>query len=400
MSIAQVLSGGIREAQPSPLNALFTCLACQVAFPTSERQRSHYRTDWHKYNLKRKVAELTPVSAEQFAQKVLAQQAVGREEAEKANIVYECGVCKRSYLNENSFSNHLKSKKHKDLEFKPANGASSINDKKKPHRQQLFSDDDEELEHHMENGSVVNDGSDRVSCLFCHHTTDHFDTNLQHMIQQHGFFLPDVEYLKDAPGLISYLFEKVVQDHICLYCNDDKKWRSVDAVRAHMIDKGHCKMAYDDSEDPEALLLFYDFGPIDMDALMEDDVVLLNDNTERLLENGTRIGQRQQLRYFKQRLRRSKAHDTKHQPLSIQDKEEAAAQLIRQAESDGNPLNRKQRRQLITDGSALHGHDNPQAVLATIQAQKEFTKKSDFQQQAAIKNNRNTTRRLRIQNPL
>jgi pre-60S factor REI1 len=70
-------------------------------------------------------------------------------------------------------------------------------------------------------------------------------------------------------------------------------------------------MAYDDTEDPEALLQFYDFGPIDMDALMDshdndqDDMVLLNGNTERLLDNGTRIGQRQKLRYFKQRLRRA-----------------------------------------------------------------------------------------------
>lgn len=28
-----------------PRNNLFTCLACQVAFPTTERQRTHYRTE-------------------------------------------------------------------------------------------------------------------------------------------------------------------------------------------------------------------------------------------------------------------------------------------------------------------------------------------------------------------
>lgn len=66
-------------------------------------------------------------------------------------------------------------------------------------------------------------------------------------------------------------------------------------------------MAYDDSEDPEALLQFYDFGPIDifaLDSMEEDGLVLLNDNTERLLGNGTRIGHRRKLRYFKQRLRK------------------------------------------------------------------------------------------------
>lgn len=52
---------------------LFTCLTCQVAFHTADRQRTHYRTDWHRYNLKRKVAELAPVTAEAFANKVLGK---------------------------------------------------------------------------------------------------------------------------------------------------------------------------------------------------------------------------------------------------------------------------------------------------------------------------------------
>lgn len=39
----------IHHAQHSnplkPRNQLFTCLACQVAFPTTDRQRAHYRTE-------------------------------------------------------------------------------------------------------------------------------------------------------------------------------------------------------------------------------------------------------------------------------------------------------------------------------------------------------------------
>ncbi len=48
----------------------FTCLACQVQFKSADEQRDHYHTDWHRYNLKRKVAELPPVSAENFAQRI------------------------------------------------------------------------------------------------------------------------------------------------------------------------------------------------------------------------------------------------------------------------------------------------------------------------------------------
>ncbi|CAO3624949.1 unnamed protein product [Cunninghamella blakesleeana] len=392
----------------------YTCLSCRVAFPSSERQRTHYRTDWHKYNLKRKVANLYPLSAESFAQKVLAQQAEGREEAEKANVVYECGVCKRTYVNENSFTNHLKSKKHRDLEFKPKNPSiilsqkvSTHKDKSLNNKHRLFSDDDEEMESQpnmegMMDGPKYAADHTLLSCLFCHHHSNCFDSNLQHMILQHSFFLPDAEYLKDTPGLISYLAEKVMQDHICLYCNDrGRAWKSLESVRAHMIDKGHCKMAYDDSEDPEILLQFYDFGPIDLDSFEPEDKSFINDDDELLLENGARIGHRQRLRYFKQRLRRRETQDEK-QMLTIEAKEHAIEQITKLAQSEGTPLNRKQRRQLLlTDGTDLR---DPQTALTTItssaQGQKEFSIKNEFHQQVSVKGNKNILLRFRTQVPI
>ena len=53
----------------------FTCITCRVAFADADLQRSHYKTDWHRYNLKRKVANLPHVTAEGFNQRVLAQRA-------------------------------------------------------------------------------------------------------------------------------------------------------------------------------------------------------------------------------------------------------------------------------------------------------------------------------------
>ncbi len=50
--------------------ALFTCLACQVGFSTADEQRIHYRTDWHRYNLKRRIAEAAPVGEEEFRGRV------------------------------------------------------------------------------------------------------------------------------------------------------------------------------------------------------------------------------------------------------------------------------------------------------------------------------------------
>ena len=42
-------------------------------------------------------------------------------------------------------------------------------------------------------------------CLFCSHVSDSLETNVQHMTSAHSFFIPDVEYLTDLPGLIGYL---------------------------------------------------------------------------------------------------------------------------------------------------------------------------------------------------
>lgn len=48
----------------------FSCLTCQLAFISSAGQRAHYATDLHRYNAKRKVANLAPVTAELFNDKI------------------------------------------------------------------------------------------------------------------------------------------------------------------------------------------------------------------------------------------------------------------------------------------------------------------------------------------
>jgi hypothetical protein len=37
-----------------------TCNACNAAFEEEEEQRLHYRSEWHRYNLKRKVCPIFP----------------------------------------------------------------------------------------------------------------------------------------------------------------------------------------------------------------------------------------------------------------------------------------------------------------------------------------------------
>jgi hypothetical protein len=96
-------------------------------------------------------------------------------------------------------------------------------------------------------------------CLFCPHESKDLDMNLAHMSQSHSFFIPDLEYLVDARGLVEYLGHKISVSNMCLHCNGvGKAFYSLDAVRKHMQEKGHGKMEYLENEDE--YLDFYDYS--------------------------------------------------------------------------------------------------------------------------------------------
>ncbi|XP_045643118.1 zinc finger protein 622 [Ursus americanus] len=96
--------------------ATYTCITCRVAFSDADVQRAHYKTDWHRYNLKRKVADMAPVTAEGFQERVRAQRAVAEQES-KGTATY-CTVCSKKFASFNAYENHLKSRRHVELEKK------------------------------------------------------------------------------------------------------------------------------------------------------------------------------------------------------------------------------------------------------------------------------------------
>jgi len=93
---------------------IFTCVTCGVGFATADGQRLHYKTEWHRYNLKRKVADMKPVSETDFANRVAAQQQRDAAEDAKAKYTGYCEACGKSFATQNSYENHVNSKKHKD----------------------------------------------------------------------------------------------------------------------------------------------------------------------------------------------------------------------------------------------------------------------------------------------
>lgn len=92
----------------------FTCLNCDARFANAKIQQDHYKTDWHRYNLKRRVAQLPSVSAEEFQQRVLSARRATEDAIEEQQMSIYCTACRKQFGNQKAHDNHLNSKKHKE----------------------------------------------------------------------------------------------------------------------------------------------------------------------------------------------------------------------------------------------------------------------------------------------
>ncbi|KAF9227481.1 hypothetical protein BS17DRAFT_748096 [Gyrodon lividus] len=359
------------------MNPLFTCLSCSIAFTSAEDQRAHYRSDHHRYNMKRRVASLPPVSAAVFNQKVLeSRQGTAVVSSPKGSA---CDACGKIYTTDNAYRSHTNSKKHKENEMKTASRpwnaqsqhvdhddiheppasplqspVSEVQDPPGETTQTVAEEDSPDNEMNRTIDAKIAAARSKLSpssCLFCTHSSSSLEDNLSHMSSSHSFFVPDAEYLVDITGLITYLGEKVTVGNVCIYCNGKgRELRTLEAARKHMIDKAHCKIAYDTENDKLEISDYYDFtgsyptessgkekrtlkladdedweddedGEYDSEEVGEvvddasgsqsDDSESLPDNQltygdteyELVLPSGARIGHRSMKRYYSQSLR-------------------------------------------------------------------------------------------------
>ncbi|XP_054155841.1 cytoplasmic 60S subunit biogenesis factor ZNF622-like [Oppia nitens] len=110
----------------------FTCLTCRVSLATGDDQRRHYKSDWHSYNLRRKLAQLPVVTSEQFdrIEEVHRNRGDGssggggggggaaddnestaKRSASSSSQLY-CQCCGKQFSTDKAFGQHLNSKKH------------------------------------------------------------------------------------------------------------------------------------------------------------------------------------------------------------------------------------------------------------------------------------------------
>ncbi|OTA81234.1 hypothetical protein M434DRAFT_401426 [Hypoxylon sp. CO27-5] len=325
------------KQDPAPSSHQFTCNTCQVAFRFADTQKGHMKSDWHRYNLKRRVASLPPISSEVFTEKVLQARAATSAEADRAGFQQVCEVCQRTYYSENSFRNHISSQKHKAREAAlqrrgpnqddassvmsstfslgdpvPANGNSEEIDSdaeeefnevveglqktslaersspvKRPSNPHLSAEAQHKKEHPVseERSDAASSTSTPVpgltlkSCLFCNYDSPTVPLNVVHMERIHSMFIPEKQYLVDLEGLIGALQQRIQEFHECLYCGKVKN--TALAVQTHMRDKGHCKIPYTSEDEQVEIGDYYDFRSTYSDGEESED-----DDVEDGRQNG------------------------------------------------------------------------------------------------------------------
>ncbi|KAF3455967.1 hypothetical protein FNV43_RR00610 [Rhamnella rubrinervis] len=343
-----------------------TCNACNTEFKDDSEQKIHYKSEWHRYNLKRKVAGVPGVTEALF----LARQSALAQEKNKSSetpMLYSCGLCGKGYRSSKAHAQHLKSRSHifkasQDTDHQDDDRAiikplppRAVN-KVPPQRQADNEDSEDEWEEvdpeeelvsgaaqsltdlhvneHASDDDMDDDDFDDYEeldpccCFMCDLEHNNIESCIVHMHKLHGFFIPDVEYLKDPKGLLTYLGLKVKRDFLCLYCNDRcHPFSSLEAVRKHMAAKSHCKVHYGDGDEDEEAELeeFYDYSSSYVDECGKQLVVagdmigtveLGSGGSELVItrrsDNGVStkmLGSREFLRYYRQKPRPSPMND-------------------------------------------------------------------------------------------
>lgn len=270
------------------------------------------RSDWHRYNLKRKVAELPPVSSDDFNQKVLNAQASTTAAKEQASYAKSCTICRKTYYSENAFQSHITSKAHKQKALAASSKSPSLTSSRETANGDEPISPEAEAEFEgvvagMTKTSLVDDVVPRLTnapppglsreehplsppkvaattapatapvsrCLFCNYDSPSVKLNVQHMTKIHGLFIPEQTYLVDLEGLISYLQAKIHENHECIACHKLKN--SALAVQTHMRDKGHCMIAFEEEEEMIEIGQFYDFSSTYSDDEFENGVQVRED---------------------------------------------------------------------------------------------------------------------------
>jgi pre-60S factor REI1 len=224
--------------------SVLTCYTAPgVVFETEAAMKEHYKSEWHRHNLKRKVAGLAPLNRDAFEQR--AASAAVASAANGGGTSFAATGC--SSLGGSSApltrSAERRLKREAKQNEKAAREANNPNSKTAHFEATKKMSEHEYIEHKMATAEPFDEGSD----LFSRHHCSTMEENLAHMARTHGFYVPYMDYVTDLRGLLGYLLEMVYVGNVALVSG--KQFHTLEAVQAHMRATGGCRMELEGHEE-------------------------------------------------------------------------------------------------------------------------------------------------------
>ena len=199
-------------------------------FASRSELADHYKSDWHKYNLKRREAGLTLLEEKEFKARLQAALALRKEKEKKNGTDHIKNLNKKDYskkkqnkkTNNNKVNNNAVISSSDDTkmeveEGKPPSEVNSDNNDNSNNDETTKATRSSRLPAALVE-SQENPEIDPKQCLFDQHQSETLDENIKYMQKAYGFFLPDQDCLVDLEGLLGYAHEKIKLGHYCLYC--------------------------------------------------------------------------------------------------------------------------------------------------------------------------------------
>lgn len=261
------------------------------------------RTEWHRYNLKRRVAQLPSILLDVFAEKVLELQRQIDEEGQNEDefgfyVNHRRKAGGERQLTKKDLKNiarlEAKRGRHPEtgvlLSGRAASPATSVASElsefslgESIHYSEVDSNIDTSSDYNYSDSthsdwdslhgsddedSLPSDDEDFLDelafeilpntyCFYCGKNNEEVENNIRHMSHRHGLYIPERTYLVDLDGLLTFLNEVVTLDHECLVCGFLGK--SLESIRQHIQSKGHCTIPYDSKEERAIVAEFYNF---------------------------------------------------------------------------------------------------------------------------------------------
>jgi pre-60S factor REI1 len=234
-----------------PSQQLTSTTAPGKIFASRADVAAHYKSDYHKYNLKRREGGLPYLLEADFQARLEAAKAL-RQEKQVGTDHLKKGV-NRSDKKDKKKQAEDKISEQQDPEEADASKANQDTDmptenaEGEPTPEQVAEEETIDIEPRQS--------------LFDKHLSESVSANINRMQRKYGFFAPDREYLTDLEGLLGYCHEKIKLGHMCLYCQ--RTFTTYQGCQNHMISKQHCKIRYEPKVDLEDFAVFYDFSEAD-----------------------------------------------------------------------------------------------------------------------------------------